>query len=896
LITIGLSNILQQKEIIDARSLLQNYTIAETKSIAKTMDRDYKSLIRMRDRVSYTSPIVLKTWQNDAEKYIESINGFRAILLTDNNGLILISATNSQVSSVDALSVETALKCVSDYKKTAGNDIAQVISNKNISSLCYVLPVTINQQSGFLIPIINLTQYIDNIYQADIKKGFGIDLAYNGASIYENNQSNLLRNNWTTHSNLDFLNLKLEFSVWPNQVILDGYTTKTSLYALIFGILASFLFALLVNLYQVSRRNIVIAQRIESSFKSLFEETLEYAIITLDLNGKVTSWNKGAEKIKGYLANEIIGRHYAIFLPSKDRDINILNSKLEKVKKEHTVNDEGWRVRKDGTKFYASETFSPIYSSVGMLSGYSIITKDLTKLKVHEDKIKGLNNKLSAILNSSNLSIITTDSRGIINTFSRSAEKLLGYTAEEIIGKHTPDIFHDPVELNYRSSELSKLLKRQIKPGLETFTATLSTEKVDENDWTYLTKFGNRIPVIVSVTSLMDSDGIINGYLMMALDITERKECEKIKNELVSMVSHELRTPLTSIHGSLTLLSAEIPGKQDSDALSLINIALNNSDRLIRLINNMLDMDKMESGKMHYQYSLTSAASVINEAIKSNLPYAQKFKIKLISLINILPEVVINIDQDKLLQAITNLISNAVKFSPEESSVTVITTRNGDKICIEIRDSGCGIPDEFQKNIFQRFSQADSSSSRKQQGSGLGLNISKKMIDVMGGSLYFKSSCDSGTSFFIELPIYNGSYVERAIVSSKPHYRINNKYILHIEDDRDLHSIIKSILQLEYNIDNARTVESARKMVQQKKYDLIILDVKLPDGESTELMDEINKLNIPVIVLTAYDNLPIYSKFVEAILVKSKTPNSTIVSVIDAAVNNKKYTKEDTNA
>jgi PAS domain S-box-containing protein len=586
-----------------------------------------------------------------------------------------------------------------------------------------------------------------------------------------NNKDQVSNDKWSVVTNMNFLNLALKMTQKPNLVIIKSYTSNYLIYALISSFMLFFLFSIIIYVVQRHIRNWRKALEQEEKFKSLVEQSHEYAIITLDLNGFVTSWNKGAEKIVGYTSNEIIGKHYSFFYLEENKEIDALTRQLGAIRENNTLVDEGWRLRKDGSQFYASITYYPVYSSKNKLICYSNITKDLTELKLQKDQLNDSNSKLAAIFISSHLAIISTDLNGLITSFNPSAEKILGYKAEELIGVETLAIFHDSREIATRAGELTKILGRKIEPKIETFVAELESENVVEREWTYISKSGRRTPVLLSVTSLRNMNNKVNGYLLMAIDITSHKIIEKAKNEFISVVSHELRTPLTSIHGSITLLAEEIPGKQEPEALTLLKIALKNTDRLIRLINDILDIEKMKSGKMQYTYSLMSAKSIVNEAIAINIPFAHKFKARLESESHISSNLQINVDHDKLLQAITNLISNAVKFSPDESEVRIVTTQNINNVCIEIRDYGSGIPEAFKNNIFQRFSQADSSTARKQQGSGLGLNICKTIIEEMGGSIYFKSDIGVGTSFFIELPIHvealNGKSAVDACVKSE---------------------------------------------------------------------------------------------------------------------------------
>lgn len=233
----------------------------------------------------------------------------------------------------------------------------------------------------------------------------------------------------------------------------------------------------------------------------------------------------------------------------------------------------------------------------------------------------------------------------------------------------------------------------------------------------------------------------------------EREKLVQIKNEFVSVVSHELRTPLTAIHGAMTLLSKDIAGKLTKQDDDLLNIALNNINRLIRLINDILDIEKIELNKMNFVLKQYNIINVIQEAIASNQPYADKFAVKL-KLIKKIPAITVNVDHDRIIQVVTNLLANAIKFSAKNREVIItISLKNATKVRVEIIDEGLGIPIEFQKNVFEKFSQADCSEKRGAQGSGLGLYISKAIIEQMGGAIGFVSEAGKGATFYFDLPV-----------------------------------------------------------------------------------------------------------------------------------------------
>jgi PAS domain S-box-containing protein len=247
------------------------------------------------------------------------------------------------------------------------------------------------------------------------------------------------------------------------------------------------------------------------------------------------------------------------------------------------------------------------------------------------------------------------------------------------------------------------------------------------------------------------SDGAFVGYIGTCLDISERRAAEQLKNEFVSVVSHELRTPLTAIRGSLGLIAAGKTGPLADKTKSMVDIAVTSTDRLVRLINDILDIEKIESGKMAFNLRPVALVPVVEQALESTRAYGERLGVTF-SLDVQSGDVRIKGDVDRLTQVMANLLSNAAKFSPPKSDVKVSVSRINGKVRVAVRDRGPGIPEEFQGRIFQKFSQADTSDTRQKGGTGLGLSISKAIVEKHGGTIYFETEKGAGTTFFFDLP------------------------------------------------------------------------------------------------------------------------------------------------
>jgi PAS domain S-box-containing protein len=347
--------------------------------------------------------------------------------------------------------------------------------------------------------------------------------------------------------------------------------------------------------------------------------------------------------------------------------------------------------------------------------------------------------RIQAIIDAAQDAFIGVDLHGNITDWNAQAERMFGWSWEEAVGR--------PLS----AMVLPARYQAAYAETLRTFKETGKTDLVNRRiERTVIDRNGTEFPVEITVSLA----GTHETYFFSAFlhDISDRKKVERIKNEFISTVSHELRTPLTSIRGSLGLLAGGAAGTIPAPAKSLLDIANANCDRLVRLINDMLDIEKIESGNMHFEPVTQAVLPLVEHAIAATQGYAANFKVPL-QLQADAADVQVAVDRDRMIQVLVNLLSNAVKFSPPGAAVLVKVSSLSDRVRLSVLDRGNGIPADFRERIFQKFAQADATDARQKGGTGLGLNICKSIVEQHGGHIDFYSEAGKGTEFYVDLPM-----------------------------------------------------------------------------------------------------------------------------------------------
>ncbi|HEV8263183.1 MAG TPA: ATP-binding protein [Burkholderiales bacterium] len=481
----------------------------------------------------------------------------------------------------------------------------------------------------------------------------------------------------------------------------------------------------------------------------------------------------------------------------------------------------------------------------------------------------------NAILTSANFSIIATDEKGIIQLFNAGAERMLGYRADEVVNRISPSDIHDPQEVMARAQALSVELATAIAPGFEALAFKASRGIEDSYALTYIRKDGSRFPALVSITALRDDDGGIIGYLLIGADNSVRKRVESVLNEamaaaekanraktdFLSAMSHELRTPLNAILGFAQLIETGAPPPTLSQKRNLDQI-LKAGWYLLELINEILDLALIESGKVTLSGEPVSLVEVMLECRAMIEPQAQKRGIGMTFPRFEVPYYV-KADRTRVKQVLINLLFNAIKYNKPGGTVAVeYTLRSPDSIRICVRDTGGGLAAEQLAQLFQPFNRLGQEASAE-EGTGIGLVVTKRLVELMGGAIGAESTVGVGSVFWIELslttaPRLAAPEAERAaLVRPQLPDGTPLRTLLYVEDNPANLELVEQLIarRPELRLLSAAEGNLGIEFARAYRPEVILMDINLPGISGVEAMKILRAdpatAHIPVIALSA---------------------------------------------
>ncbi|WIM46167.1 PAS domain S-box protein [Methanosarcina mazei] len=478
--------------------------------------------------------------------------------------------------------------------------------------------------------------------------------------------------------------------------------------------------------------------------RSLIEVSLD-PLVTIGPDGKITDVNRATEIVTGYFRSELIGTDFSDYFTEPEK----AKEGYQYVFQKGLVRDYQLEIRhKHGHITPVLYNASIYRDENGRVTGVFAAARDITELKKAEEKIKALANAVE----SSNDAIITGTLDGTITSWNKGAEQIYGYLAEEVMGKNVSILEPDNLK-----GEIKQLFDK-IKQG----------KKVKRYETLRLKKDGIAVNVSVTLSPIFDVSGNPVAFSGIARDITEKKITENLlhekqmaefanrtKSEFLANMSHELRTPLNSIIGFSDMLYEQAYGELNQKQLRAISNISNSGKHLLNLINGILDLSKIEANKMELDYKEFELASSLDLIRNILSPIADKKNIEIETGVDSSISKICA-DEDRFIRITFNLVDNAIKFSFENSLVKIGTRKKGELVEITVEDTGIGIKTEDQNKLFKPFSQVNSFSSKKFQGTGLGLSLVKQIVNLHGGYVWFKSEQGKGSTFAFAIPITKG--------------------------------------------------------------------------------------------------------------------------------------------
>ena len=622
-------------------------------------------------------------------------------------------------------------------------------------------------------------------------------------------------------------------------------------------------------------------QHNEERFRLLVESVRDYAIFMLDPEGRVVTWNAGAERFKGYRAHEIIGQHFSRFYPPEALARGLPAHELEVAQATGTFEDEGWRVRQDGSQFWANVVITAMRAPDGQLLGFAKVTRDLTQRRHHEEALRRSEERFRLLVEGvSDYAIFMLDPNGRIATWNVGAERIKGYTAADIIGRHF-SIFY-PREA-----------RESGWPDHELQVAAEKGSFVDEG-WR-VRKDGSMLWANVTITALRHEDGRLLGFAKLTRDLTERRQAEaaelasrqrdellqaersarmeaqratRMKDEFLATLSHELRTPLSAILGWTQVLRRAGQADKPVDLERAIDVIDRNARAQVKLIDDLLDLSRIMAGKVRLDVQPIALLDVVQAAVDSALPSAEAKDLRLTSRLDPAASMVHG-DSARLQQVVWNLLTNAIKFTPRGGQVQVTLQRIGPRLELSISDSGIGIPASYLPHVFDRFSQQDSSTTRAFGGLGLGLAICRQLVELHGGSIRVSSAGEGqGATFVVELPVsqepqqaeaaQSGSPDGAGAVDLPPLPRLGGVHVFIVDDEPDARELLRRMFEDQgAQVTGFGSAQEALAAVQRTRPALIVSDIGMPEMDGYQFMralraDESRDERIPAVALTAF--------------------------------------------
>ena len=611
----------------------------------------------------------------------------------------------------------------------------------------------------------------------------------------------------------------------------------------------------------------------EEHLRLLVDGVRDYAIFMLDPSGQVASWNQGAERIKGYKANEIIGRHFSCFYPPEELQNGKPERELQKAIAEGHYAEEGWRIRKDGSRFWAHVVITALRDNTGKLRGFSKVTRDVTEQRRAEELLRESEQRLTLASTSGEVGVWDLDLIADQAWRSLQHDRIFGY--ESLLPNWGVAVFSDHV-----FPEDRELVQRRLEEAFQNghlefecriIRADQAMRWISVKGEVVRNEQGQPIRMMGVITDVTERkraeeekrkfmDRLAASNQELELRNREVERVTKLKSKFLASMSHELRTPLNAIVGFSDLLAEGTPGDLNDKQKRFVNHIKQGSAHLLQLINDILDLSKIEAGQLDLRCEDFQIKTALPEVLSTIRPLAMAKNIQIKQKME--SDQHVYADRVRFKQILYNLLSNAVKFTPKAGRIDIDCHGDGNSVCISVTDTGVGIRAEDQAVIFEEFRQVEGPAGTTQEGTGLGLAITKRLVEQQGGGISLESEFGKGSRFTFTLPAGSRG-AETPLVNEPPSPSIvigegrGKPLILVVDDEVTARELLASYLCPEYRIAMAESGEEAVKQARHLRPDAITLDVMMPGGNGFETLAALKKApetaNIPIIIVSIVD-------------------------------------------
>ncbi len=566
-------------------------------------------------------------------------------------------------------------------------------------------------------------------------------------------------------------------------------------------------------------------------FRLMADRVQDYAIFLLDPEGNILSWNAGAKRIKQYEPGEIIGRHFSTFYTAEDIARKWPEHELKIARMEGRFEDEGWRVRKDGTRFWANVIITALRDDRGTLLAFSKITRDLTERKARDEELRQSEERFRLLVDGvSDYAIYMLDTDGLVTSWNVGARRIQGYAAAEVVGKHFSRFY------TQREIEAGK-------PWMELARAREQGRAEDEG-WR-VRKDGSIFWSKEVVTALHDPDGKLRGYAKVTQDMTKTRHSEQLEqstrniNDFIAILAHELRNPLAPIRNAVAVLNLTKPG--DPGREKMVQAIERQSAQLARIVDDILDISRVTRGTLEIRRAYLPVADFVSRAVEAASPEMQARNHKL-EVEQIEEGLAVDGDEVRLTQALTNLLNNAARYSDDGASIRVMvrkeSTDDTQAVAISVKDTGRGIDPSLIGSIFGLFVQGRDALSRVGSGLGVGLALARSIVELHHGTLVVESEgLGRGSEFTIRLPLRTSKPRALRVVpqtgQSKPH----SARVLVVDDNEDAANALAALLRSSFGheVETVHDGEEALARYESFRPEIVLLDLGMPGINGLEV-------------------------------------------------------------